>query len=118
MPYIPKFKLFDKVTGKIYPVDVIEYPLSGRGIIITTYINDMNKFVFNIYKDDEECPYVLLQSVGMKDKTGRDMYVGDIIFVEEIGELYIKSLNYWYSFVEDYDFFPEQALIVGNVYEE
>ena len=89
---IPKFRAWDKNTNDMVDVKTIDLEKDGSiGCIV-----DYN--VINL--DVSEC--VLMQSTGLKDKNGVDVYQGDIIrctrgcpheviWLEEYGGTFFKS---------------------------
>lgn len=115
MKYIPKFLLLDKKTGAKYPVDVLEYPLTGAGVVVTTYINDMERLTFNIRKDDEESPYELLQYLGIKDREGVEVYESYEVKIDDLGIFVIDSLETWYKLKKEYKIHSGNILVVNQI---
>lgn len=69
---IPRFRAWDKEFKEMVQVDALVF--DGQ-IIKVTYKNG------NVVKEDIK-NYVLMQSTGLRDKNGKEIFEGDIIAIE------------------------------------
>lgn len=115
---IPKFRVWDKTDKEMYLVDVInfnrgEFESIGDGI---TFLREADEVI-------------LMQSTGLFDKNGQEVFVGDIIkctrgcphevylekeyggtYVGGMPAIYLKGLLNGYAWTGDEE-------IIGNVFE-
>lgn len=123
---IPKFRFFDTEENKMHVVDSLYTFKSFGGKDVTIATEDIDVSEWRSYSDG-----VLMQSTGLKDKKGVDIFEGDIISCEietiekfiiceqcgcfgirdEIdGFISLNSINETLSIHEEFE-------VIGNIYE-
>lgn len=115
---IPRYRAWDKEFKEMVQVDALVF---YEQIIKATYKNG------NIVKDDLK-NYVLMQSTGLTDKNGKEIFEGDILkvndwlevvsFSEEKAMFVSKEISF--SETPLYDLFNTDIFeveIIGNIYE-
>lgn len=108
----PKFRAFHIPTKKMY-YDVIVYP---NGISFGPYAG---KFYF----DKDQKIFVLMQTNGLQDINGKNIYVGDIVKNAQGQTFEVKQFPSGFYFVdrekrsEPDTHIAEKMQIIGNIYE-
>ena len=117
---IPKFRAWDKVLKEMVQVNAL---VLDEQVVKVTYKNG------NVAKEDMK-EYELMQSTGLFDRNGEEVFVGDIVkctrgchhevylekeyggtFIGGMPAIYLKGLLSGYAWTE----YEE---IIGNIYED
>ena len=115
---IPRYRAWDKEFKEMVQVDALVFE---EQIIKVTYKNG------NVVKEDLK-NYVLMQSTGLKDKNGKEIFEGDIIGTKDgllngVVEFNI-DLGMWTNSLVRYNNFERlcnvasSRKIIGNIWED
>lgn len=114
---IPRYRAWDKEFKEMVQVDALVFE---EQIIKATYKNG------NVVKEELK-NYVLMQSTGLRDKNGKEIFEGDIIdstdgFLTGVIEFRV-SLGMFVSYLVEYNNFERlcniasSRKIIGNIWE-
>lgn len=121
---ILKYRAWIKDKHKMEKVSNITF-LTNNSITIST--DNLDSYDFYSYAE-----YVLMEFTGIKDKTGKEVYEGDIVrFYDDYDEEYIASVVFidcsgaygveWDGFPTTFDdineYYSEDIEVIGNIFE-
>ena len=104
---IPNFRVLDEETKTIFDVKGINYNLKVVYGLNTEYI-EYNQKMFP-FKD-----YPIMQSTGLLDKTGKEIFEGDVVEILKYHDLYDNLLESPIKFTGLVDFDEGQWKIISK----
>lgn len=114
---IPKFRAWDKVFKEMVQVNAL---VLDEQVVKVTYKNG------NVAKEDMK-EYELMQSTGLKDKNGKEIFEGDVLTSQNYpvnGVVEFRTdLGLWVHYLKGYSYFEYLGNvagikeIIGNIYE-
>jgi uncharacterized phage protein (TIGR01671 family) len=77
MAMIPRYRAWNKATKEMHEVDdIVSIDFEKKQIYVKTlFFNQLNHYVFDAV--------VLMQSTGLRDKNGKEIFEGDIVDSED-----------------------------------
>jgi uncharacterized phage protein (TIGR01671 family) len=117
-----KFRIYDKQCEKVIPITGFRY------------VNNSNRIKYTIIdRDGDSCTYTcknseieIMQYTGQHDRNGKEIYEGDLIFIDDVDGTFTVKWNDYSARLEingdgitaDFDnYYGYECEVVGNIYE-
>ena len=125
-----KFRIFDKEFDQYINPDETDYYIDSNGRVILEIERITESGVFELKEFDiteADDLYVVERCTGLRDKSGKLVYEGDIVH-QTVGGLTCRIVFYRGAFCGEFDggftspllwwFRPDSDEVIGNIHEE